>query len=136
MKTLILLAVLFSSTAFASVTGDKIHFQSDSTYVSAVFSKTLCLNGDTYEAMITKCMEWTNDDDRDCVRYGKVFATQPMNSTRQRCAQYSGGDDDRCREWVTVPYVQSPVRTVKWYRDSDNKDVLIRTEIVTVPACN
>jgi len=136
MKLIALLATLLSfSSAFAytSVSGDKIHFQSESTYVSAVFSKSLCLDGDTYEAVINKCVEWTNNDERRCVRNIKITAYQPMKSTRQRCAEFGGGDDKDCTRWETVAYVQSPVRTVKFL---DEDDRVIKTQKVTVPACN
>jgi len=138
MKKLLLIAALFASTANAYVTGDKIHFQADSTFVSAAFSKTLCLNEETenYEATITKCVEWTNDDDRDCVEYGKFFAVQPMESTRQRCARFGGGDDDRCMVWITVPYIQNRVKTVKWYRNNDDDSQPYKVTTVRIPSCN
>ena len=136
MKKLLLLAALFSSTAFGYVTGDKILFQKDSTYVSAAFSKSLCLNGETYEAMIRKCFEWrTSDDDRRCVDWRKVKAFQPMHSTRQRCATFGGGDDDRCTSWVTVPFYQSPERTVTYYNNNDDNDI-VKVEEITIPNCN
>jgi hypothetical protein len=138
MKALILLVALLSSTAFASVSGDKIHFQKHSTWVSAAFSKSLCLDGETYHSKIRKCFEWNRDDDdkRTCVDYRIIDATQPMKSTRQRCANYSSDNDGgNCTEWITVPYIQSPVRTVTFYRHNDDNDV-DRVEIITVPACN
>ncbi|TNF26602.1 MAG: hypothetical protein EP319_13485 [Deltaproteobacteria bacterium] len=138
MKKLLIIAALFAGAASASVTGDKILFQKDSTFVSAAFSKTLCLNEEAaqYEAMVTKCIEWTNDDDRNCLEYTKVFATQPQVSTRQRCAQFGGGDDDRCMKWETVPFVQNRVRTVKWYRDNDGGDSTpYKVTTVVIPSC-
>lgn len=139
MKKLLLIAALFASTANAYVTGDKIEFQAHSTWVSAAFSKTLCLNEatDNFEATITKCVEWTNDDDRDCVQRAKFDVEQPRVSTRQRCAQYGGGDDDRCMEWETVPFIQNRVKTVSYYRNSDDdSSTPYKVETVVIPSCN
>lgn len=132
MKSLVLALAFLASVAHANVTGDKIHFQSESTWVSAVYSKTLCLNGSNYEAVISKCVERRNNDDETCVRTIKVLATQPMNSTRLRCDAFAGRDEGSCTKWVRVPYVQKPVRTVKFYTD---RDQLIKTVKVTIPAC-
>lgn len=131
MKKFLALALLFISvSASAYVTGDKIHFQKDSTYVSAVYSKSLCLDGDTYRAVISKCLQWSNGDDRTCLRTGKVRATQPMVSTRQRCAVQG---EDRCQRWETVRYVQDPVRTVTFFNSNGDE---LKTETVIVKACN
>ena len=139
MKKLIILAsLLMSTSAFGYVTGDKIEFQGVSTFVSAAFNKSLCLDGDTYNAVVTLCTEWErdSDDDRICVAREKFAVTQPMTSTRQRCAQFegdnSGGD---CIKWVTVPYVQKPVREVKYYRNNDDDSSPYKTEIITIPSC-
>lgn len=140
MKKLIILAsLLVSTSAFAIVTGDKIEFQGDSAFVSAAFDKSLCLDGDTYKANITKCVAWENDgDDQQCVKYATFAGSQPMASTRQRCAKFAGRDSETCAKWVTVPYVQSPVRTVKYYKD--NGDAFdggpYKTVTITVPSCN
>lgn len=137
MKKLIILASLMVSTsAFGYVTGDKIEFQSVSTFVSAAFNKSLCLDGDTYNAVVTLCTKWeTSDDDRKCVASAKFAVSQPMTSTRQRCAAWNGGDDDNCTKWVTVPYVQKPVREVKYYRNNDDDSAPYKTEIITIPSC-
>lgn len=136
MKGLILaIALMASAAASAGVSGDKIHFQSISTWVSAVYSKSLCLNGDTYEAIVNKCVEWRHggDDDR-CVRTVKAKAFQPMNSTRKVCARWTGRDDSNCVEYKVVPYVQKRVRTVTFTRDNDS-DTPIRTQKVVIPDC-
>ncbi len=143
MKLFILLAAVIGMNVASAnagyVTGDKILFQADSTFVSAVFSKSLCLNGDTYEATINKCAEYRNrgnDEGLECVAFVKVKAFQPMVSTRQRCAQFesdsSGGD---CAKWETVPFVQNPVRTVQYWAGSDDSERVVKTAKVTIPAC-
>ncbi len=140
MKMLMILAAVLgmntvNAHAYEYVAGDKILFQSVSTYVSAVFSKSLCLNGDTYEALVNECTEWRNrgnDNGPECVAFKKVTAYQPMASTRQRCAEYTGRDQNHCAVWETVDFVQSPVRTVKFYNSNDQ---LIKTAKVTIPAC-
>ncbi len=130
MKSLIAALALVSTSAFAGSVVGHIHFQSESTWVNAYYSKTLCLDGDTFRATISKCLKWSNGDDRRCVKRGKVQAAQPQASTRQRCASYS---DDSCTSYVTVPYFQSENITVKFY---DNDDNLVKTEDITVPSCN
>ncbi len=130
MKTLIAALAIVSTSAFAGNVVGHIHFQSESTWVNALYSKSLCLDGDTYKATITKCLDWASGDDRGCLEYGKVAATQPMNSTRQRCAKF---EDDRCSEYVTVAYKQSPNITVKFYNDDND---LVKTKKITVPSCN
>ncbi len=137
MKGLILaVALMASAAASAGVSGDKIHFQSISTWVSAVYSKSLCLNGDTYEALVNKCVEYRNagDGDRICTRSVKAKAFQPMHSTRKVCARWTGRDDSNCVEYKVVPYVQKRVRTVTFYRDNDS-GTPIRTQKVVIPNC-
>lgn len=139
MKKLIVLLALVSSTAFAlpfnadSMTGDKIHFQAESTWVNSYYSKSLCFDGADFHATIQKCAEWTNNDDRRCVRTVMIQATQPQESTRQRCA-VRNDDDKACSEWVTVRYFQSENRTIK-FLEGDSRRVL-GTKKITVPSCN
>ena len=130
MKSLIAALALVSTTAFAGSVVGHVHFQSESTWVNAYYSKSLCLDGDTFRATISKCLQWSNGDDRRCVRRGKVQASQPQESTRQRCASRS---EDGCRAWETVRYYQSENITVKFYDDDNN---LVRTKNITVPSCN
>ncbi|MCF8059767.1 MAG: hypothetical protein K9K67_10745 [Bacteriovoracaceae bacterium] len=133
MKSLIAALAIVSTSAFAGNVVGHIHFQSESTWVNALYSKSLCLDGDTYKATVTKCMEYGSGDERRCLQYGKIAATQPVESTRQRCASFGGGDDNQCTKWITVSYVQSPNITVKFYND-DNE--LVKTKKITVPSCN
>lgn len=129
-----------------------ILFQADSTYVNAYYNKTLCLDGDTYKAVVSKCLEWgtpfrngqrnRRSHDSVCLKRGKVMISQPEVSTRQRCAAYDNetpfnrGDhrahNGRCIKWETVPFVQSPDMTIKFF-NQDN--TLIKTEEITVPSC-
>lgn len=129
-------AFLVSAAAFGNgyMTGDKIHFQKDSTWVNSYYNKTICLNDvDVYEAVVTTCVKWNNgrDDDRNCMKYGKKKIFQPMVSTRLRCDSWGGRDSD-CDSWVTVDYVQSPKRTVKFF---DEGDQLKKTVTYTIKAC-
>ena len=138
MKKLLILLALVSTSAFAlpynakSMSGDKVHFQKSSTWVNAYYSKALCFDGADFHATIRKCAEWTNDDDRRCVKHVMVNATQPQESTRQRCASYN---DDKCTEWETVRYFQSENKKIKFYRDENMQD-LVKTVRITVPSCN
>lgn len=129
MKTLVAALMLFSASVFAGNVVGHIHFQAESTYVNAYYSKSLCVDGDVFKATITKCLDWSRGDERRCLRRGKVQATQPMISTRQRCARFSG---DSCRAYETVTYKQSRNVLVKFYNNSDD---LVRTEMVRVPDC-
>lgn len=134
MKALIsTMAFLVSLSAFGYMTGDKIHFQKDSTWVNSYYNKSLCLNDqDVYEAVVSVCTKYVNNgsDDRTCVRRGTKKIYQPMVSTRLRCDDWSG---DNCSSWVRVDYVQSPKRTVKFYND---KDQLTKTASYTIKSCN
>lgn len=141
MKKLIALGLLLSVSAFArtSMTGDKIHFQSVSTWVNSYYSKSLCFDGENFHAKVKLCAEWNQDqDDRRCVAYKIVDAVQPQESTRQRCKTLrSDRDGGNCEEWETVRYFQSENRTIKFYReDSEGSRDLIKTVNLTVPACN
>lgn len=136
MKTLILaLSFVVAASANAEyISGDRIHFQKDSTWVSSYYNKTACLRGATYEAVVSKCIETRNSGDNDhCVRYAKTKIFQPMNSTRLRCDRFTGRDDNNCAKWVRVPYVQKQVRTVSVH--NDRNDSVIRTFKFTIPAC-
>ena len=67
-----------------------------------------------------------------------IQASQPQESTRQRCKTFrSDRDGGSCKDWETVRYFQSENRTVEFYRvDSEGSRDLVRTENITVPACN
>jgi hypothetical protein len=130
MKSLIAALALVSTSAFAGSVVGHVHFQADSTWVNAYYSKSLCLDGDTFRATITKCVKYSNGDERRCLERAKFQAAQPQSSTRQRCARF---EDDNCAEYITVPYFQSENITVKFY---DNDDNLVKTKDITVPSCN
>jgi hypothetical protein len=129
-KLLVLATALFATSAFAGyVTGDKINFQSESTFVSAVYNKTLCLDGTTFKAVVSKCVKWSAGSDSKCLSTVKVAAAQPMYSTRMRCASYS---DDNCSSYNEVSFNQSATRKVTFY---NNNDDVVKTKTVVVPAC-
>jgi len=142
MKSLLILAIgLMSASAFADyMTGDKIHFQADSTWVNSYYSKSLCQDGENYYATISVCVEYreSSDGDRECARRGTKNAVQPLMSTRKKCAVRDWTDDDNdCEQYETVEYYQSPVRTVKFFEaEDDSSGRLVRTETYTIPACH
>ena len=114
------LSIAGTANAATIVAGDKINFQKESAFVSAVFSKTLCLND--------------GQGERSCLETVKVQARQPMKSTTQRCAAYEGEAGEKtCVAWITVPFVQNPVRNVSFYNQDQE---LIKTATVTIPACH
>lgn len=121
-----------SAGTFEYMTGDKIHFQKDSTWVNSYYSKTICLNdNDTYEAVVTVCTKYdSNHSDANCTQYGKKRIFQPMVSTRLRCADWGR---ENCNDWERVAYVQSPKRTVKFF---DRGDQLVNTVTYTIKSCS
>ena len=140
MKSLLVLVLgLMSTSAMADyMTGDKIHFQADSTWVNSYYSKSICQDGENFYATISVCVEYREDSDgdRECAKRGTKNAVQPITSTRQRCAQ-TDDDDGDCEQYETVEYHQSPTRTVKFYEsDDDDGGRLVRTETYTIGSCN
>ncbi len=137
--TLVVLA--FSSTAFASsmITGDKILFQKESAFVSAVYSKSLCFDGSAFHATVKKCVKYdsnSSDDRGDCRQYASVDAVQPAKSVRQVPVYESGSDDSMIIGYKNVALNQSSTLNVKEYRQSsDGSNDLIRSYSVTVPSC-
>lgn len=112
--------------------GGHVNFQRESTFVSPLFSKSLCFDGVDYHAEIRKCVKWDlSNDDVTCVRYEKVKAMQPMVSTREHCEHFGGNDDNRCEKWVTVPFIQKPERKVQVMNDGQ----LVKEVIVKVRDC-
>jgi hypothetical protein len=138
---LIVIAALISTSAFAlpfnakSMSGDKVHFQAASTWVNSYYSKSLCFDGENFEATVQKCVKWeSSDDNRVCVKTKTYTAVQAQESTRQRCAARNGGEDDRCTSWDTVRYFQNDVKTIKFFSDEDRQD-LVKTVTIQVPSC-
>lgn len=131
MKLLVALLVLASTSVFAKTVDGHIHFQKASTYVSAYYNKTLCLDGDTFKAEVSTCTKKERDGEGEtvCVRYGKKTISQPMQSTRTICARKS---EDECLAYKTVPFFQSANVDVNVY---SNQDVLVDSFVVTVPNC-
>ncbi|NQY99819.1 MAG: hypothetical protein HRT45_04015 [Bdellovibrionales bacterium] len=136
MKLLVSLVILMSASYAQAynVVGDKIHFQSDSTWVSAYYNKTICHDGETYAAEVNKCLKYRNvRGDQECVEWGKGFIYQPITSTRVICVE-ERGDSGICQEWQTVEYHQSPTMVVEFYAERGER--LIKKETITVPTCN
>jgi len=131
MKSLILVALIGFSSANAGIggaSGGHVNFQRESTFVSPLFSKSLCFDGVDFHADVSKCVKWSNDDDRDCLEKVKVHAVQPQESTRERCDKYN---DNRCELWKTVPFIQSEVRKV----DIIENDRVVANKFVKVKQC-
>lgn len=109
--------------------GSHITFLKDSTWVNVLFSKSLCHDTQDFQAIVKKCILWTQDDDRKCEEYEQVKIFQPMEDTRLRCDRY---EDDKCVKWVRVPLVQSPKRIVEI---KDNDDNIKAVKKVIIPIC-
>jgi hypothetical protein len=138
-----LLSILFITSTFAGVgdiaggtdkfqKGSHIHFQRNSTWVNVLYSKSLCQTTYNYEATIRECARWEKDSggSRKCVEYRKVSANQPKEGQRQRCKKR---EDDKCVQWITVDYIQSPKRIVEIKDEDGNVKERVR---VIVPKCN
>lgn len=135
MKALLLAVTLLGSNAFAAgyyTTGDKIFFQSASTWVSGL-GKNICLDGDTFRAVVTKCVAWGGKEESYCQKQVKVEIAQAVNSTKTVCVDEGGREDSFCRKTEVVPYIQSPNLTVKYL--NDRNDSLIKTVNVRVKDC-
>jgi len=129
----LLLALLFVTNVHAGVggiSGAQILFQEESTFVNAYFNKSICHDGFEYKAMFRKCVERSNDDDRKCLEFKKIWAFQPIESTRERCRRFN---DDNCSEWEEVRFIQKPQRTVKFADEDGN---VKKTKKITIPVCN
>jgi len=126
-----------SFSAFAYVTGDKIEFQSESTFVSGLYNKSICHDGENYYATFRVCGQLSDDDDgAACEAWETVSAVQPMTSTRQRCAELaSDSSSSYCERFETVEYFQSPVRTVKFFNPNSDSNRPYKTETVVIPNC-
>lgn len=132
MKKLILTLALGLTSAYASNTGH-IHFQADSTWVNPVTNKSLCFDGEEFHASVITCVQTRMArGGEECSRYGKTVISQPARSTRKVCLE-ERGESGNCVQYGTVDYVQSPTRRVEFYGDRGG---VIRTEMITVPACN
>ena len=121
---------MFSAHAgVGGISGGHINFQRNSTFVNALYSKTLC--HDTYEfrTMSMICKKWSSDSDRECILKVLEEITQPLESTRERCKERS---DRKCVEWETIRFYQSPDRTIKILDDSRN---VIKIKKLTIPIC-
>ncbi|MCO4794008.1 MAG: hypothetical protein KC493_09860 [Bacteriovoracaceae bacterium] len=136
MYKLIIPFLLFIATVQAGVggiSGAHILFQEDSTFVNSYYNKSICHDGFEFKALVRKCVKYSNNDDRDCLKREKTFIYQPLESTRLRCKSFSGGEDERCKEWEEVNYYQSPIRLIKFI---DERRVRHKTKKLIIPECN
>lgn len=132
----LILALIFSINVNAGVggiSGAMILFQDDSTFVNAYFDRSICHDGFEYKAMITNCVKFRNEsgDNRTCEKWTKKPAFQPIESTRLRCKSFGGNDDD-CREYEEVKFIQKPVRQVLIKDESGN---ILKKGKLTIPEC-
>lgn len=129
----VIVTLFFVTSVHAGVggiSGAHILFQEESTFVNAYFDKSICHDGFEYKAKVRECIKWENsDDDRRCVKYQKKWAFQPIESTRDRCRHFN---DDDCKEWEEVRFIQKPQRTVKF---ADEDGHVRKTKNITIPNC-
>lgn len=140
MKAILMaMTVLFSGAAFAGEFTDfgKIHFQAASTWVE---SNKVCQAGGMYYHTKKAVQEKyeCNDSGSNCRVWTTIPLVQPIESTRQRCAVFTGGDEGGCARWETVRYKQGPVVDVKTYasmHDWEENRNPIAVRKFTIPAC-
>ena len=83
-----------------------------------------------YDIIKCKCLRYErNGGERTCVRRGKVAISQPMESTRQRCARF---EEDECVEYERVPLKQSPKRILE-IKDRDGSIKKLKKHVI--PNC-
>lgn len=123
-----------SSLAFADgvggTSGGHILFQRNSTYVSALHNRTLCVNNGHYFATVNSCVSFGGGDNDHCEQMAKMQITQPIKSVTKKCTLYYGGDN--CIKWETVPFVQEPVLKVKIKPETGG---MPKTKILQIPNC-
>lgn len=138
MKALLLaLSVLVSVPAFAGeyTSFGRILFQSASTFVPA--NKVCQLNGTLYhKTKATVAVEYCRAENSDCYIVNKPLV-QPMKSTRQRCAAFSGRDEGGCHAWETVAFNQGTVKVEVFgsRHDMEEDRNPVRTYTYTVDKC-
>ncbi len=136
MKTLLVLLMTLSfNMGFAKdyVSYGSIHFQSAATWVPA---QKVCQDGGYlfHKKKASIAVEYCDDRGDNCkVVYKKL--KQKMNSTRQRCSFYQGGN---CKKYITVPYIQGTTKAKVYSTQQDmteDRNPIDRFDY-TVDACN
>lgn len=107
--------------------GDKIHFQEESTWVSVLYNKSLCHDGQDYWARVQKCAVEANDNGK-CLERQKVQIRQPLRSSKKRCKRSTRS---QCVVWEDVPYIQAPKRII----EKQEGRARVQTIRKTVPRC-
>ena len=137
----IALAMSFAASAGEFSSYQRILFQTASTYVPA--NKVCTEGGNLFHKGKTEIgVEYCSGGSNDRANCHTVFKplVQPMQSTAQRCARFTGHDQSTCATWETYSLNQGP--TVKidiWASEmewSDGKGHSpLRVETFVLPAC-
>ncbi len=144
MKALVLIAsALFAFTASAGEYSKPVSvtFQAASAWVPAA---KVCRDGNVlrHKTKATIAVEYCKNESStgqgsDCYIVEKPLV-QPVVSTAQRCADFTGKDDGQCAVWETYTLDQSSVRVVFYNskKDMDNGDRgWTNGTKYTIPAC-
>ncbi len=142
MKALLLALSLVSASAFGAgefTTYSKVIFQSASTYVPS--NKVCTAGGYIYhktKAAISfeQCSGGSNDR-ANCVIVTRPLV-QPMQSTAQRCAQFTGHDDKNCARWETYALNQGVTGKMLSYssrKSFEDGDAAAKVTAFAIPAC-
>lgn len=119
---------------------NKIHFQKASVWVFAM-DADLCTDGNFIYGGTRSYDVCVGGGENGCgtIVKKKVDLVQPIVSERQRCAKFTGKDDNGCAAYETVSYVQSPNRTIKILAaggSDDGDHQVLGTKSYTIPACS
>jgi hypothetical protein len=119
--------------------GQIVYFQKYSVWENSIQSRNLCFDGENFHTKVSKCIKWDDrQDEKECAKTIEVPAIQPQTSTRMVCSKYSNSGDEDCIEYKSVPYIQSEVKTIKFFEKKDDGSKAsfpYKTETLIVPTC-
>lgn len=92
--------------------------QFDMSYGFFLRTSSVCIDGDTLRSkdLLEKCFEYGGSNNDRCVDVREVYATKPMKGTETYCAEYTGGEDNRCVRWESYDYTIAESYEIPVYR--------------------
>lgn len=106
------------------IEGDTIHFQEHSMWVRASINKSLCFDGNYYQAIVALCVDF--DHERGCTQTQRTRVYQPEISTKHRCIRPT---ERGCDEYEEVLFRQNPVRNITLKDQRSSGSVLARAKV-------
>lgn len=67
---------------------------------------SVCIDGEKLRSKKPKqkCVSWSGGDNDRCDEYITVYPSTAIEGTKERCVRWVGRDQDRCVEWETYEY--------------------------------